>query len=367
MSSATASRPLNSLLLAALMITSSMAVVLTAMPWIIDDVRADPTVNGSDASDNSSSPSQATTFDMAVNGTLNSTDQEDWYYVELYSGDSVDFEANCLSSSCGTMMSFEPGTQGSMSYGLTTNATDVNYSFTNIGSSVYNLTFGFENWALQSSSTYVFEMSLTPGNTSGGNGSSNPGVSAYTYSTYYNTTDTVSGTVWTSNLSSGVNYSVTWSISNGFNTSQILGSNMTNSSFSIYYNDFFSFNNVSAGTYVLAANLWNADDSQWVTSASSFFFVGNFNGGGGGTSTPGITLTNWATNGTSTDYDTNYTTSDVIWGSVWTNNTASGTNYSVTWLVYDYYTYTVVASNLTNTSFNNYYSDSFQIASNMSV
>ena len=104
-----------------------------------------------------------------LNGTLDSSDQEDWYYVELYSGDSVDFEGACYSSGCGTMMYFEPGTQGSMSYSLTTNSSDVNYSFTNVGSSVYNLTFGFENWALTSISTYLFEMDFTPGNNTGGN------------------------------------------------------------------------------------------------------------------------------------------------------------------------------------------------------
>ena len=102
MSSVTVTRPLNSLLLATLMVTSSMAVVFTSMPWIIDDVRADPTVNGSDASDNYSSPSQVTTFDVVLNGTLNSSDQQDWYYIEMYSGDTLYVEARCLNTNCGT-------------------------------------------------------------------------------------------------------------------------------------------------------------------------------------------------------------------------------------------------------------------------
>ncbi|MGY8701150.1 MAG: hypothetical protein ACKVHH_00405, partial [Candidatus Poseidoniales archaeon] len=88
MSSAAASRPLNSLLLSILMITSSMAVALTAMPWMADTVIADGTYDGSDASDNYSFPSQATTFDVVLNGTLNSSDQQDWYYIEMYSGDT---------------------------------------------------------------------------------------------------------------------------------------------------------------------------------------------------------------------------------------------------------------------------------------
>lgn len=173
MSNATAPSPMRSLLLALLMITSTMTAALTTLPWMIDEARADPTFDGSDASGNSSLPSQVTTFNMQLNGTLDSTDQGDWYYVELFSGDSVDFEASCMYSNCGTMMSFEPGTQGSMSYSLTTNSSDVNYSFTNYGSTTYNLTFGFENWALQNVSTYLFTIDMTPSNNTGGGNSSN--------------------------------------------------------------------------------------------------------------------------------------------------------------------------------------------------
>ena len=142
MSDATAPSPMRSFLLAILMITSTMTAALTT-PWLVEDVRGDATYDGSDASDNSSQPSQVTSFNMQLNGTLDSSDSSDWYYVELFSGDTVDFEASCTYSNCGTMMSFEPGNQGYMSYSLTTNSSDVNYSFTNYGSTTYNLTFGF--------------------------------------------------------------------------------------------------------------------------------------------------------------------------------------------------------------------------------
>ncbi len=370
MSSATASRPLNSLLLAALMITSSMAVVLTAMPWMADTVIADGTSNGSDASDNYSSPSQTTTFDVVLNGTLNSSDQEDWYYIEMFSGDTLDLEASCVIANCGTYFS-----TNNYNNSLTTNMSDTSFTHTNNGSTSYNLTFGFYNYALQSISVYLFEAKITSTNGTGGGNQ---------------TTEQVDIGVWNgtqvtgplgSNLSAG-NHSLAWEVFNLTTTGNYLltssiyiGSNSYSTNHSL--NTSASYNTIPFTLSVIDSDcsiymygeLYDVggNNSQWLTSYNYYGYGPCVNTGGNGTNSPGISLTNWATNGTATDYDTNYTTSDVIWGSVWTNNTASGTNYSVTWLVYEYYTSTVVAMNLTNSSFNNYYSDSFQIASNMSV
>ena len=129
MSDATATTPMRSLLLAILMITSTMTAALTT-PWMVEDVRGDATYDGSDASDNSSQPSQVNSFNMQLNGTLDSSDTSDWYFVELFSGDSVDISASCMYQYCGTTLYIEPGTQSTTYYNLTTNSSDSKYSFT---------------------------------------------------------------------------------------------------------------------------------------------------------------------------------------------------------------------------------------------
>ncbi len=253
MSNATAPSPMRSLLLALLMITSTMTAALTTLPWMIDEARADPTFDGSDASGNSSSPSQVTTFNMQLNGTLDSTDQGDWYYVELFSGDSVDFEASCMYSNCGTMMSFEPGTQGSMSYSLTTNSSDVNYSFTNYGSTTYNLTFGFENWALQSVSTYLFTIDMTPSNNTGGGNSSGEYLT-FNQSTQSNTTYILGAFDLVNNTAYQINHT-----HSGYSAWNGLAFTPQGNSSWLFYQD---FSNLNTGCYNFTAVLYEPG-SNW--------------------------------------------------------------------------------------------------------
>ncbi len=172
------------------------------MPWMADTVIADGTSNGSDASDNYSSPSQTTTFDVVLNGTLNSSDQEDWYYIEMFSGDTLDLEASCVIANCGTYFS-----TNNYNNSLTTNMSDTSFTHTNNGSTSYNLTFGFYNYALQSISVYLFEAKITSTNGTGGGNQ---------------TTEQVDIGVWNgtqvtgplgSNLSAG-NHSLAWEVFN---------------------------------------------------------------------------------------------------------------------------------------------------------
>jgi len=319
MSSAAASRPLNSLLLSILMITSSMAVALTAMPWMADTVIADGTYDGSDASDNYSFPSQATTFDVVLNGTLNSSDQQDWYYIEMYSGDTLDLEASCVTANCGTVL----GISSSNIYNLTTNMSDTSFTYTNNGSTSYNITFGFYNYALQSTSTYLFEAKMTNNNGTGGGNQTTEQVDVGVW----NGTQ-VTGPV-SSNLSAG-NYSLAWEVFNISTTGTYLltssiyiGNNSYYSNHSL--NTSSSYNTVpftlsvidSDCSIYMNGDLWDVggNNSQWLTSYNYYGYGPCVNTGGNGT----------GGNGTGGQNDMN-TSGDVGWAQLTNfNSTLTGT------------------------------------------